>query len=100
MTITKADKNIIYEIDNQPIENIYAHYLGEEATSNIPASAIEFPLVKIDKHTMIARSMVAKTPDNAFIFAGHFKNGEKVRFAIGNIEEVLNNANKFIFRVA
>ena len=94
MLITKADNNVVYEIDNKPVQEIYAHYLGEESVENIPASAIEFPLVKVSDNTLVARSMVGKSDDGGYIFAGHFKNGESVRFAIGNIEEVLNNAGK------
>jgi diguanylate cyclase (GGDEF)-like protein/PAS domain S-box-containing protein len=100
MLITKSDKNTIYEIDNIPIKDIFSHYLGEEIISNLPASAIEFPLVRVENNVMIARSMVAVTPDNGFVFAGHFSDGDIVRFAIGNIEEILNNASKIQRKIA
>ncbi|WP_373001712.1 EAL domain-containing protein [Sulfurimonas sp.] len=100
MLITKSDKNTIYEIDNIPIKDIFSHYLGEEVISNLPASAIEFPLVRVENDVMIARSMVAVTPDNGFVFAGHFNDGDIVRFAIGNIEEILNNASKIQRKIA
>lgn len=94
MIVTKAEKNVIYEIDNVPVRELYSHYLGKETIKEIPASAIEFPLVKQEEGVSIARSIIAQTPDGGFVYAGHFKNGEKVRFAIGNVEEVLNNASK------
>lgn len=91
MVVTKADKNIIYEIDNKPIQDLYVHYLGKETVENIPASAIEFPLIKIQNGVKVARSIVAKQEDG-FVYAGHFNKGDIVRFAIGNIEQVLNDA--------
>lgn len=92
MSVTKADKNIIYEIDNKPVCDVYSQYLGSETVKRIPVSAIEFPLVKIDDNVKIARSIIAQNEDGGFVYAGHFKEGDKVRYAIGNVEEVLNNA--------
>lgn len=92
MTITKADKNIVYEIDGKPVRALYTHYLGAETVERIPASAIEFPLVKIEEGVRIARSIIAQTEEGGFVYAGHFKNGDKVHFAIGNIEEILDHA--------
>lgn len=92
MTVTKAEKNVIYEIDNRPIKELYSHYLGAETVARVPAGAIEFPLVKIEDDVPIARSIIAQNEDEAFVYAGHFHNGDQVRFAIGNIEEVFNYA--------
>lgn len=93
MTITRAEKNVIYEIDGHPVRELYTHYLGEETVAEIPASAIEFPLIKIEDGVHIARSMIAQSEDGGFVYAGHFHNGEQVRFAIGNIEEILDHAH-------
>lgn len=92
MTITKVDKNIVYEIDNRPVMELYKHYLGTEIFNRGPISTIEFPLIKINDGVRIARDIIAKTEDNAFIYAGHFNIGEKVRFAIGNVDEILDHA--------
>lgn len=94
MTITKADKNTIYEIDNKPILDVFTYYLGTDAVRKIPQGTIEFPLIKIKHGITIARSMVGETADGGFIFAGHFDNGDKVKFAIGNLDDVLANAPK------
>jgi len=100
MTITKADKNIIYEIDHLPVKEVYTHYLGAEAVAQIPASAIEFPLIKIEDGVKIARSIIAQTEDGGFVYAGHFHQGDRVRFAIGNVEEILDYAVDFKDSVA
>lgn len=92
MRITKADKNVIYEIDGRPVRELYTHYLGAETVARVPASAIEFPLIKVEDGVRIARSIIAKTEDGGFVYAGHFHEGDTVRFAIGNIDEILNHA--------
>lgn len=94
MFITKADKNIVYEIDNKPILDVFSYYLGADAVKNIPQNIMEFPLIKIENGTSIARSMVGKTEDNGFLFAGHLNVGDKVKFAIGNLDDILANAPK------
>jgi PAS domain S-box-containing protein/diguanylate cyclase (GGDEF)-like protein len=95
MCITKVDKNIIYEIDHKPVFDIFKYYLGDDALKNIPQNTVEFPLIKINEHPAIARSMVGTTADGGFVFAGHFNKGEKVKFAIGNLDNVLANAPKY-----
>jgi len=92
MSITKVDKNTIYEIDNRPILDIFSYYLGTDAVKNVPQGTIEFPLVKTKNGITIARSMVGKTTDGGFVFAGHFEKGDKVKFAIGNLDDILAKA--------
>ncbi len=94
MSITKVDKNIIYEIDNKPILDVFSYYLGSDAVKDIPRNTLEFPLIKIEGNTSIARSMMGLSADGGCVFAGHLHNGDKVRFAIGNLDDILINAPK------
>jgi len=94
MTITKADKNIVYEIDNKPILDVFAYYLGADAVKKIPQSVIEFPLIKIENDITIARSLIGKTENGGGVFAGYFYNGDKVKFSTGSLDDVLVNASK------
>jgi len=84
MNVTKCKNNIIYELDNKPIFDVYEHYLGEEITQLLPCEAYEFPLIHVKNKLNIARSIVARTQDKAFVFAGKFQEGDKVSFAIHN----------------
>jgi len=92
MCITKANKNIVYEIDHKPILDVYGYYLGPDAIKNIPQDIIEFPLVKTNDGVTVARAMVGKATGGGIIFAGHFTEGDKVKFAIGNIDDILAKA--------
>jgi hypothetical protein len=42
--VTRAEGNVLYELDGQPALDLYKHYLGEEA-SKLPASALLYPLI-------------------------------------------------------
>ncbi|MEA2100256.1 MAG: FIST N-terminal domain-containing protein, partial [Campylobacterota bacterium] len=83
-TITKSVKNRVYEINNRPIIEIYTEVLGKDIVDEIPASTVEFPLIKKVANTLIARSMVAKLEDDSIIFAGDLNEGDEVQFSIGS----------------
>lgn len=95
LIVTKATNNIVYEINNRPVLEVYKYYFGKDIENNLPNSIVDFPLLKNENGTDVARSLIALLEDKSFLFAGHFMVGDKVRFAMGNIDEVLQNANKF-----
>lgn len=84
MTVTRCEGGLLYELDHQPIIEIYRHYLGEAAVQHLPHSAWSFPLLKHDGELQIARSMVEVTSDQGIRFAGCFAIGDKVKFGISN----------------
>ncbi|MDY0327293.1 MAG: EAL domain-containing protein [Arcobacteraceae bacterium] len=92
MTITKATNNIVYEIDGIAAIEIYRQYLGEDTVEHIPSSAIEFPFLKVVDGINVARAIVAQGDNGSLVYAGHFNVGDKVRFSIGNLEEIINQA--------
>lgn len=92
--ITKAVDNRVYEIDHTPIIEICRRYLGEDTIRSLPASIVEFPLLKTVEHLPVARSIVAVHDDGSFQYAGNFQEGDRVRFAVGNIDAVFNGAIK------
>ncbi len=87
-TVTKADGNRVYEIDNKPIKRFYEEVLGQEVVKNLPTSAIEFPLLKQENGVTIARSMIQLLEDESIVYAGLFHEGDKVRFGLGSTQLV------------
>ena len=83
-TITKSDGNRVYQIDNKDIIDVYKDVLGKDIVSEIPTSTIEFPLIKKENDTLVARSMLAKHDDGSISYAGSLKEGEEVQFGIGS----------------
>lgn len=89
LTITKAKENIVYEIDGMKAVDLYAKYLGDETVSDLPRSALEFPLLIKREGLNIARAMIAKGDDGSLVFAGNVGVGDKVTFGYGNIETIM-----------
>ncbi len=87
-TVTKAEGNRVYEIDNKPVKTLYAEVLGEEVVQNMPKSTIEFPLLKEENDITVARSMLNILDDESILYAGVFHEGDKVRFGLGSASHV------------
>ncbi len=95
MTVTKANKNILYEIDNMNVKDLYRKYLGEKIADLFPISAIEFPLVKIgDQGMLLGRDILMALDDGGFITAGNLEVGDKVRFSFGNVDLIVNQTKE------
>lgn len=94
MKITKAEGNILFEVDNRPVKDIYAKYLGENVVKHMPASTIEFPLIMHDSGVNIARSMISLTDNDGIIYAGEVPEGQEVRFGVGSPSMLAESANK------
>jgi diguanylate cyclase (GGDEF)-like protein len=93
LEITKAVKNRIYEIDNIPVVEIYAKYMGKDLAQNLPKTGIEFPLIFENNGISVGRAPILKHDDGSLTFAGNIKEGEFVRFGVGNIELILRNGD-------
>jgi PAS domain S-box-containing protein len=87
MSITKADKSTIYEINNKKAQDIYREFLGDDVADNLPISGIEFPLIFDDDGLNIARAPVALGNNGELIMAGHIKEGATVKFGFGDIDQ-------------
>ena len=94
MTITKAEGNIVYEIDNIPTVDVYKKYLGEEVADELPMSGVEFPLLLLNKNLLVARAAVGIGKNGSLVFAGGLKVGDKVSFGYGNTELILESGKK------
>lgn len=71
--ITKAVKNKVFEIDNQPALALYKKYLGE-LSKELPSSALLFPLAiraNLDEEKRIVRTILSvDESDQSMTFAG------------------------------
>lgn len=90
LTITKAIGNRVFTIDDKTAVETYGYYLGDEVAKQLPFLGIEFPLIIQRDGLDIARAVVAKEEDGSLVFAGNFKNGDRVRFGYGNSNTILD----------
>lgn len=95
LTITKADKNVVYKIDNKSAYETYKYYLGEEIAQKLPEIGVEFPLVIQKSNMNVARGVLKNNNDGSLTFGGNFKVGDKVRFSYGYNDAILSNVEKY-----
>jgi len=93
MTITKSDKNVVYEIDGVSAFDIYSKYLGLEVSQQLPRTGIEFPLIIQKGALKIPRAVIGNNNDGSLIFAGNLNVGDKVTFGYGNIDAIVECGN-------
>lgn len=95
MIVTKSKNNILYELDGIPVFDVYRKYLGEDVIDDFPKSSMEFPLIIKKEQIYVARDPLAKTEDDAIVYAGNFENGDIVRFSFGNIEDISDEMHEY-----
>jgi len=93
LEITKAIKNRVYEIDNIPVVDIYAKYMGREIANQLPQVGIEFPLIFKKGDVIVGRAPILKHDDGSLTFAGNIEEGEEVQFGVGNIDTIIRGGH-------
>jgi hypothetical protein len=92
-TVTKSDKNVLYELDGKNALELYKNYLGEKA-DELPGSALLFPLcVYGDSGDHIVRTILSIDEERgSMIFAGDIPQDSTVRFMMANFERLIDGA--------
>lgn len=97
-TITKAEGNVLYELDGKPALALYKEYLGELA-KELPASGLLFPLslqIKTDtgEEVEVVRTILAVDEKaQSMTFAGDMPTGIVVRFMKANFDRLVDGAS-------
>jgi hypothetical protein len=92
--ITRASRNVLYELDGQSALQLYKKYLGEYA-AGLPASALLFPLSlrSMESGVGLVRTVLkVSEEDQSMIFAGDVPEGEYARFMKANSERLIEGA--------
>jgi hypothetical protein len=89
--ITRSDKNVLFEVDQEKALDLYKRYLGSFA-EQLPGSALMFPLSMrvpgADKY--LIRTILATDENaNSMIFAGNMPQGSTVRLMRGDIQKLI-----------
>ncbi len=93
-TITKADQNILFEIDHENALELYKRYLGDYA-ERLPASALLFPLAiqESDEGDIVRTVLNVDTESQTMVFAGNIPNNAKVRMMRSNLDNLVTAAS-------
>ena len=93
--ITKSEKNILFELDDQPALDLYKKYLGEKA-KELPTSALLYPLsVRInEKAEPLVRTILTIDDDaNTMTLAGDVPEGARVQLMMSTVDDIVDGAS-------
>ncbi len=89
--ITKAEKNVLFEIDHKNALDLYKEYLGPYV-SELPASALLFPLsimISGSEKSLVRTILSIDEENKTMTFAGNLPIGSKVRLMKANFEKLI-----------
>jgi hypothetical protein len=94
-TITRSEKNVLYEIDGQNALNLYKEYLGPYK-DELPGSALLFPLSLkepgSDKH--VVRTILSiNEHEKSMLFAGNLPQGCTVRLMKASFDKLIEGSS-------
>lgn len=92
-TITRSDKNVLYEIDGENALDLYKKYLGEYA-DELPGSALLFPLsVEVEGEEIVRTILSIDQDEKTMTFAGNVPEGAVVRLMKANLDSLVDAAS-------
>ena len=95
-TITRADANVLYELDGKPALDLYQRYLGEEA-DQLPASGLTYPLLINDPENPdqpVIRTLLSVDHETrSLTFAGDVPQGWSARLMRGQFDRLVQGAS-------
>ncbi len=95
-TITKSNKNILFEIDGDNALDLYKKYLGDYV-NELPGSALLFPLsirVNGDDKNLVRTILSIDEEQKSMTFAGNLPEGSKVRLMKANFDKIIEASSK------
>jgi len=97
--VTKSVQNIVYTIDDKPAINFYKDYLNITA-DDMPDMGADYPLeVMLSNGQVVYRAAIfINEQDGSLVFAGHVKEGSKVRISAPIGEAVIEEIEEGIVR--
>lgn len=90
--ITKAQKNVLFELDHQPALTLYKEYLGDKA-EGLPGSGLLFPLsLELDGREVVRTILAVSEADQSITFAGDMPEGVSAQLMKANFERLVSGA--------
>ena len=98
--VTKASKNIVYEIDGLPAIDFYKRYLNI-TSQDMPQVGIEYPLeVRLENGEFVYRAILEIDEVNgSLVFAGHVAEKARVRISAPKGKSIINDVEESIQKV-
>lgn len=94
--VTRAEGNVLYELDGRPALALYREYLGERA-AGLPATALLFPLAlrrkRGDENTLVRTVLSVDNDANSMTFAGDIPVGSLAQLMRANFDRLVDGAH-------
>ena len=94
--ITRADGNVLYELDGESALALYKRYLGEYA-AGLPASGLRFPLALSPDNAgepwLVRTVLSVDEAKQSMTFAGALPTGKRVQLMKADFERLIDGAN-------
>jgi hypothetical protein len=93
-TISRAEGNVLYELDGRSALDLYKSYLGEHA-KELPGSALLFPIVVTEREGSegVVRTVLSvDEQDKSMTFAGDIPQGGMAQFMKTNVNNLVDGA--------
>lgn len=95
--ITRAEGNVLYELDGKPALDLYKTYLGDRA-AGLPGTALLFPLaVRRDgpgQDTLVRTILAVDEERRSLTFAGDMPQGGLARLMRANTDKLIGSAGR------
>ena len=89
--ITKANRQLLIELDGEPAFNIYKRFLSVENGDDFINSTSEFPLMMLSDEVEILRSPLTVNDDGTIVMITDVKEGMDMRLAYGDPQTILSS---------
>lgn len=94
--VTRAEKNVLYELDGKPALALYKEYLGDKV-AQLPASGLLYPFAIMDENKTGQKGLIRTIlgideASNSLILAGNMENGSTVSLMHASTEELAEGA--------
>lgn len=95
-TVTRAEGNVVFELDGQPALELYKRYLGERA-QDLPSAGLLFPLAlrpEGEEDKSIVRTILAVDEERqSMTFAGDVPQGVRAQLMKANFDRLVQGAS-------
>lgn len=95
---TKANKNVVYEIDGRPALDLYKAYLGDRVMQKME-SLLAFPLQVAapgKKFHAVRTVLQIDTEDGSIVLAGNCPEGSQVQLLMASVNGIIDGATEAI----
>jgi hypothetical protein len=90
--VTKSESNVLFELDNKPVLDLYKKYLGEKS-KELPGAALLYPLnvkSQYEKQSYVRTILNIDEEKNTMILAGDIPENSKVQLMMTNVDNIAN----------